>query len=266
MGYRDQDQKRNVKNLSGQVFGRLTVISLTKGGTKKSVVWECECSCGRKRKVLSTHLLNGSVESCGYCHRGRMKDLRGQTFGRLRAISPTKERVDGCVVWECECSCGKRKKVSSTSLIRELVKSCGCYQKGRMKDLSGQTFGQLRAISPTKERVNGQVVWECECSCGKRKKVSSAYLTRGRVKNCGCYPTRKLKDLSGFTFGRLRVISPTKERVNGHIVWECECSCGEKKKVTSRNLLNSATRSCGCLRRERASRHMKKVNMDRGRT
>jgi hypothetical protein len=59
-------------------------------------------------------------------------------------------------------------------------------------------------------------------------------------------------NLAGRQFGRLRAIEPTQFREPGggtHIIWRCECSCGEKRSICVRSdqlLLGRAT-SCGCL-------------------
>lgn len=47
-------------------------------------------------------------------------------------------------------------------------------------------FGRLTAIEATQERYDGKVVWLCKCDCGNYKKVSSAFLTTGKVRSCGC--------------------------------------------------------------------------------
>ena len=51
------------------------------------------------------------------------------------------------------------------------------------------------------------------------------------------------------SFGRLTVIefSYTKDKRN---FWECSCSCGGSKIVTSSSLLRGVTKSCGCIHRE----------------
>lgn len=36
--------------------------------------------------------------------------------------------------------------------------------------------------------------------------------------------------------------------------WTCTCDCGQIKRVNTSNLVNGATRSCGCIRRKRRSR------------
>ena len=52
-------------------------------------------------------------------------------------------------------------------------------------------------------------------------------------------------------YGRLTVIKETK-RENGKRMVRVECECGKKKNVALLSLVNGATKSCGCLRKETA--------------
>src|SRR5271155_620578 len=54
----------------------------------------------------------------------------------------------------------------------------------------------------------------------------------------------------GNRFDRLVVVSRTAERKWGQVVWLCQCDCGNKSAVASRNLSSGKTRSCGCLRHD----------------
>jgi len=67
--------------------------------------------------------------------RGTVKDLTGQKFGRLIAISPTDKRQNNSVMWRCKCSCGKECLVKSGSLRSGNTKSCGCLQKERIREI-----------------------------------------------------------------------------------------------------------------------------------
>jgi len=62
----------------------------------------------------------------------------------------------------------------------------------------------------------------------------------------------KAKDLTGYRFGRLLVISkaPTHIYPSGRTRtrWNCRCDCGTKKTVLSNVLAQGDARSCGCLR------------------
>lgn len=53
-----------VKDLTGQRFGRLTVIGIDDRGTRKTY-WNCLCDCGTIKSVRSDSLQNGAIRSCG---------------------------------------------------------------------------------------------------------------------------------------------------------------------------------------------------------
>lgn len=55
-------------NLSGQTFGRLTVISEMRERKNGLVSWLCSCSCGKRAVVLTKTLRNGGTKSCGCLH------------------------------------------------------------------------------------------------------------------------------------------------------------------------------------------------------
>ena len=77
----------------------------------------------------------------------------------------------------------------------------------------------------------------------------------------------KLIDLTGKTFGRLKVIKRADDYVspNGNrtVRWLCECSCGKSQPiiVVGNKLKNGWTKSCGCLREETISKIKKKYNV-----
>lgn len=57
-------------------------------------------------------------------------------------------------------------------------------------------------------------------------------------------------DLIGKTYGNLTVVRKAGGSRDGSVLWECQCSCGNKAQVTSRHLNRSGkhvVRSCGCL-------------------
>ena len=55
---------RRLEDLTGQVFGRLTVIGLDhrKNG---HAYYKCKCECGNECVVYSYNLKNGNTKSCG---------------------------------------------------------------------------------------------------------------------------------------------------------------------------------------------------------
>lgn len=55
---------KKVHDLSGQRFGRLTVVEMEDTNTRKTY-WLCKCDCGNMKRVRSDSLLCGSIRSCG---------------------------------------------------------------------------------------------------------------------------------------------------------------------------------------------------------
>jgi hypothetical protein len=63
-------------------------------------------------------------------------------------------------------------------------------------------------------------------------------------------------NLTGQKFGRLTVISKNAIGLrNGSARWNCVCDCGNKTVVTTSNLINIHTGSCGCLWKETVTTH-----------
>ena len=65
---------RYAKDLTGQVFGRLTVMERTGELRNERAVWHCFCVCGSKHSATSDALQRGNVRSCGCL--GRETKLR----------------------------------------------------------------------------------------------------------------------------------------------------------------------------------------------
>lgn len=53
-------------------------------------------------------------------------DLTGKTFGRLTVIKRSSNALDGAIMWECKCTCGKIKGIQGKSLKNGSTRSCGC--------------------------------------------------------------------------------------------------------------------------------------------
>lgn len=53
------------KDLTGKVFGKLTVIKETPFRVNKKILWECKCDCGNTTFVKSGCLISGDTTSCG---------------------------------------------------------------------------------------------------------------------------------------------------------------------------------------------------------
>ncbi len=67
--------------------------------------------------------------------------------------------------------------------------------------------------------------------------------------------SKKPQDLTGRPFGRWTAIRQDGCDSHGNAYWVCRCECGNERRVLACNLLREHTLSCGCLKRERATKH-----------
>lgn len=124
---------------------------------------------------------------------GKIKDLTGKRYGRLTVLNLASIDSKGRTRWLCKCDCGNLKDVLSGSLTSGNVRSCGCYRKEligvqgtkRKKNLVGQKFGKLTVLSDTGRRCGSNVVWHCQCECGRFNEVQGWCLQDGSVTTCG---------------------------------------------------------------------------------
>lgn len=63
-----------------------------------------------------------------------------------------------------------------------------------------------------------------------------------------------MKDVTNKRFGRLIAIRFNGKNNSRGYIWECICDCGNVVNVSSGNLNNNHTRSCGCFRNEQISK------------
>lgn len=55
-------------------------------------------------------------------------------------------------------------------------------------DMTGRVYGRLTVVSGCSKRLNSQVAWVCECSCGEvGVVVRGGSLRSGDTQSCGCF-------------------------------------------------------------------------------
>ncbi len=104
---------KNLIDLTGQTFGKLTVLRKDNSGKTR---WICKCECGNTVSVLSDSLQRGRTTSCGCSRRTMRYDLTGQTFGHLLVLGQVNNnRIKGNEArWKCLCqNCGRTVEVGS---------------------------------------------------------------------------------------------------------------------------------------------------------
>ena len=125
----------------------------------------------------------------------------------------------------------------------------------RMKktDYTGKKVGWLTVLKELPKQKKNDVVWLCQCDCGKMINRTSAYLRTVGTASCGCYAAEhhkmQRKDITGKRFGKLVAVEPTGNMSERRqCIWRFRCDCGNiierpAPEITKRN---NPTRSCGC--------------------
>lgn len=128
-------------------------------------------------------------------------------------------------------------------------------------DLTGRTFGHLKVLRRADTdyvcNCNGgkkyEWKWLCECDCTEHNRVEVIQhnLLNGHCTSCGCANTNNLIDLTGQTFGHLKVLKRAPDKIiSGEKVvhWYCQCDCEDHNIaiVSGHNLRTGHTISCGC--------------------
>jgi hypothetical protein len=141
----DKIQESNmgqVIDLTGNKFGRLTVIERDENKKSGRICWKCKCDCGNETVVVGKNLQKGTTKSCGCLKieksKGRLIDLTGTKFGRLTVIERAENDKRGQPFWKCKCDCGNETTVNGSLLRRGDSQSCGCYHKDRCSKPLGE--------------------------------------------------------------------------------------------------------------------------------
>lgn len=193
-----------VKDLSGQKFGRLTVLNrdLTKKGG--AAYWICQCDCGTIKSIRGTNLTAtiNPTRSCGCLakeinsNKQDLTSLVNKRFGRLLVLERdlSKPRGKGhSSYWICQCDCGNKISVATGQLTSGKTQSCGCLRselrtQKNVKNIANQRFGMVVAKERlTKKNNHNSYLWRCECDCGNKNYIcSTESLLSGNIHSCGC--------------------------------------------------------------------------------
>lgn len=122
----------NFKDLTGQKFGKLTVIKRVENNMYGAAKWLCKCDCGRERAILGSYLFRGLKTHCGcenkYVKSSNFKDMTGQKIGKLTVIERA-QNYYGRAQWLCKCECGNEIIVRSDYLRSNIVICCNTCRK-----------------------------------------------------------------------------------------------------------------------------------------
>lgn len=183
------------QGLSGQRFGRWTVLDAPPSCAAGETTWLCRCDCGTERYVRERSLRSGGSQSCGCLTRERAReavihDLLGKEFGDLKVIGRSAKRTKMGGYWTCLCQCGGTCEATASQLVSGRKTHCGCktVKHYAFADITGQRFHRLTALHRVSGAVGrgGSAVWRCRCDCGKELDVSYKELVYSNLQSCGC--------------------------------------------------------------------------------
>lgn len=183
-------------DLTGQRFGKLTVIAPLSIAKNRYRQWLCQCDCGKKTIADTKELRRVFMPNCGCLVKTPRKspplrsqlDLTGRRFGHLTVLDRVQDtgKEKNCIIWRCRCDCGAEKNVRSTNLRQGVITDCGCI-RSKEHDLTGRRFGRLTAMFATEKRNRkGSVIWHCRCDCGNEIDIASEHLLWSNTYSCGC--------------------------------------------------------------------------------
>lgn len=123
-----------IKDLTGQRFGKLVVVSLEGRNKYGRAMWLCKCDCGNTTVASSNNLLRGCVKSCGCLSHSTVNI--GDKFSRLTVIGDGEKDHRGRKTIRCQCDCGNIVDVLPNCLVSGNTKSCGCLKIDKLVERS----------------------------------------------------------------------------------------------------------------------------------
>lgn len=130
-------------DITGQIFGKLTVIENAGKLDGRRYFWKCQCECGNLIIKPGASLRSGNTKSCGCGKYDGLKKyntqqttdtliMNGAKFGKLKVLEPIgyKPQYKGAsknrMWYRCQCDCGNICEVSGNQLKNNHKTSCGC--------------------------------------------------------------------------------------------------------------------------------------------
>ena len=276
------------KHKDGTYIGDNGVFLVKRTRKNKRGTWMGEMICPFCHKHFEhdiASIASNAVKSCGCQAYPPKKYSPGDLVGpnKIKFLGYTKK--DSSDSWLGKFQCPHCPNVFETRVSRvssgEGHKDCGCQEahrrknngKKNIKDLSGEKFGRLTALSRTEKKAcNGTYIWKCVCDCQLDLPENERQYTyrstrslldgkaKGKHQSCGCWQNEIIiqigqanaKDLTGQTFGFLEALyrdgTTTRGTAQSHAAtWTCLChNCGRNAEhISAADLISGNTKSCG---------------------
>ena len=88
--------RANKKDLTGMIFGRLTVLEDSGERYDNNILWRCQCECGNQPLIKGTSLIHG-VKSCG-CLKSKGEACIAELLNKNDIIFETQKTFNDCLL------------------------------------------------------------------------------------------------------------------------------------------------------------------------
>lgn len=184
----------NFIDLTGQRFGKLTIIEQSKNDKGTGAFWKCLCDCGNETIVVGSHLRSGDTSSCGKCkkeikQKNRIKDFTGLKFGWIEVIEKVGQNDKKQYLYLCKCQCGN-EFIKASSEIRRLTCCYNCRNRKRSLDANqkyiGKKFSRLIILNIYFDDNKPDCMANAQCECGNIINIPFTRIKNNSTKSCGC--------------------------------------------------------------------------------
>lgn len=273
---------KSFKDLTGQRFTRLLVVSKAPSDANGNAKWNCQCDCGNTTVSHGFSLRNGRVKSCGCLtteqliqrittHKlSKTPEYRCWAGMLQRCTNPKNKKyprygargIKVCERWmQFENFYADMGPRPSGDYSIERIDNNGNYEPGNTKWATkseqnhnkgnnhyvvyqGHRMTLTRAIEKSGNTIFLSVV---NARLSRGWSIEDAIETSTEV-----FDNANFSNLVGQRFSRLTVLSRSENDKHGKARWLCLCDCGTETIVGTGSLKSGSIRSCGCLLRETA--------------
>lgn len=210
-----------LKDLTGQKFGRLTVIERAENTRCGQARWKCRCQCGKEVIITGELLRNGVTSSCGCLRKERTAKTR-KTHGLSNTLiyqiwasmikRCTNPNINGYKNWGGRGIAVCERWFKFENFYTDVKDLPHCNEKGyeldRINNDLGYTLDNVRFVTPTEQVRN------------RRNTIRARY--KGEEK-----PLAEIAEITGISYYTLKTRFYAGER-DDRLVRPVETKCRNK--------------------------------------
>lgn len=176
---------RKCIDLSGKIFGKWKVLS--KGKNSDRVRWLCECECGNRSLIGTSHLNSGNSKQCRQCSGKLEQDWTkyiNQKINSWTILNIVKKK--GSNYLQSKCDCGSIRLHIPRTIIDSKIECCNkCVVWKGYGNIPKSFFSYLKSSSKIRKikfDLTIEYLWNLFLQQDKKCIYSSKELEFGRTK------------------------------------------------------------------------------------